>query len=283
MRFAVRYTYFFLVVGFISSCQRDLNVDTKINKNSCPSSLLVKVITKTVSDSIITEMEYDANGRLSRQFSTYINHPEFISSDWRINRSSSGIITQMITTTTKTQATFADTVNVFYDSNLKRYTHTIQRFDLAGYITKDSIVLIYDAANKLIGRHIYLHHFAPGPYYTLDTKYEYSFNSDGNLLKQTSYDRDQVTNVIELRATVEFTYDNKKRQRHLDPKDGIILSYPYDASHNVTSEKITDFKQSIYSGTYNYQFTYTDCDWPATMVATFSGGNYYRKLYYYYK
>ncbi len=283
MRFALRYVSLFIVLAFIYSCQRELNIDTKAIKNSCPSSVLVKVITKTNTDSLVTEFENDANGRPSRQFTAYIKGQEILTSDWIVIRNASGIIVDLVTKTDKVQGSYLDTVHVFYDYTLNRYSHTVQRFDLSGFITKDSIVFIYDAANKLIGQHIYLHHFTPGPYYLLDNKHEYTYNSDGNVSKVTNYERDQVTNVIGLRSVLEFTYDNKKRPRQIDPREAAILAFPNYASHNLTIEKITDAQFPVYSYTNTYQYIYNECDKPATMVVTSSTGNYVRKLWYYYK
>jgi hypothetical protein len=282
MKGRVSLLYLLIMTGIISSCQRELDPELIVNKSNCASPLLVKAITKTIADSLVTEFEYDASGRPTRQFTTYFANPEFHTVDWTVIRNTSGIIVDMITKANKVQGTFYDTVHVFYDYSLKRYSYTVERFDLGGYITRDSIVYIYDASNKLIGQHVYLHHFTPGPYYLLDNKYEYTYNNEGSVSKWTNYERDQVTNVIGLRSVSEFTYDNKKRPRQIDPLEAIIFSYPYSTVHNVTFEKLTDQKLPVYSDTYTYQYTYNECDRPTTMTVNSGSGNYFRKVWYYY-
>ena len=147
------------------------------------------------------------------------------------------------------------TITTLIDYNLNHYTHTIQRLDLSGFISNDSIVFIYDGANKLIGQDIYGHHFNPAPYYLLDNKLEFSYDIEGNLSKVSNYERDQSTNVLGLRSVTLLSYDNNQRAREIDNRDAVILSYPHYALHNVIMEETTDLKFPTNNQTLTYQYS----------------------------
>ena len=103
----------------LTFCQREINIEIG-NKNSCSSATLTKAISKINSDSLVTEFQYDANGRPSKHVSTYIGHRDIISSDLIVVRNTSGIIIDLISKTNRVQGTYLDTVHVFYDYNLNR-------------------------------------------------------------------------------------------------------------------------------------------------------------------
>ena len=286
MRYGI--SFFCLLMGalIISSCQREITDDIpgSSNNNSCSGNLLAKLISTSQIDSTVTEFEYDANRRLIKEISKRFNSTNPGSTDILITRDANGIITRIKNVGHYMQGSDSTDSHFFYNTSDRRYTHVVAEITFSGYITTDSILFNYDASGKLAKQDVYVHYFTPGPYYTLDAKYEYSYDNNGNVSKFIVYSRDQSTNVMGLEVTYEYTYDKKKRALQLDAWDALALNLTITSSfQNVTSIKVTDVKFPIYDGTYTEQFTYNSCDRPVTMMETFSASNNYRKLQYFYK
>ena len=286
MKSGVHLLYILLGSLIISSCQREISEDIpgSSNNNSCSGTLLTKLISKGKNDSTITEFEYDAKQRLIKESNMNFHPLNSGINDMLISRDANGVITRVKTVGHSQQGSDSTDAKVFYDYTNRRYTYIVEQITFSGYITTDSVVFLYDAAGKLTGQHVYVHHFEPGPYYLLDAKYEYTYDNTGNVSKFTVYSRDQTTNLIELEVTYEYTYDKKKRALQFDPVDEVIIfGTVTSSSQNVISVKVTDVKFPVYTGTYSEQFTYNSCDKPTTMLETFSASSDYRKLQYFYK
>ena len=271
--------------SILYSCQKEIDF---ANGNtggggSTSGTLLVKTVSKSGSDSVVTVYTYDGNKRIMNEKSVGMTQGFNAGNEFRYYRNAAGIITHYVQINANLVTSGIDSVTtiVHYNSASARYSSTVSEISFAGFSVLDSTVFIYDANGKVIESDLYLGiPFVGG--YDLSDKFKYTYAGNGNITKYDTYDLTSGTE--DLIATTKYTYDAKTSALSLPNTEAFAIGFPDQvAVNNATKVEILDLTNPSNNYTIDMTFAYNSNNRPATGVSTQTPGSIVNNLTYYYQ
>ena len=146
---------FSLLVIIFVSCQKE--IDWGLG-NGNTTQKLIRIKSKTGTDTTQIDYFYDAAKRIIREKTTGVAGTTNLDNELVINRNSSGIITKTVQKATALIAVGIDSVVTRYNYNTStsRYTSSVVALAIPGIAVTDSAVYTYDAGGKIISDAHYL-------------------------------------------------------------------------------------------------------------------------------
>jgi YD repeat-containing protein len=170
------------------SCQKEIDFGTggSGGGGTTTGNRLVKTVSKTTSDSVITIYTYNGAGKLINVKTTGMSGGIDVSNEFKYYRNSSGIITRTVQINPNLVLVGIDSVitTVHYNTSTAKYTSDVFSLSLFGFSVDDSSAHVYDASGKLIRTDEYQAIPALGQPYELTLKSMYTYDAAGNVKQE---------------------------------------------------------------------------------------------------
>lgn len=265
------------------SCQKEIDfVNGGGGGGSASGNRLVKTVSKTGSDSVVTVYTYNSNGKLINVKSTGMSGGQDAGNEDRYYRNGSGIITRVVQLNPNFASAGIDSVITIVHYAGSRYTNDVTSLSLFGFTVNDSTVHVYNASGKVIEDDEYQELVGVQPY-ELTTKTLYTYDAAGNVTQMDLYSHDAATNTDDLVATLKYTFDNKTA----------AISYGVDAIgvgqvdlvsvNNIIKAEFIDHSDPANNFIFDFTYSYNSNNRPATGTQTQTPGSLVSNLSFYYQ
>lgn len=249
------------------------------------SDLLVRMVQKVGSDSVVSVYGYNANKKLILLKKSGIDEQgDPVNSEYHFHRNAAGIITDYSLIDPDLIAFGIDSVTtiVHYNSSTSRYTSYVLNINIPGYVLLDSSVFVYDGSGRIIGEKFYESLSGLGNDYFLSGTLNYTYSAGGNVSRLDIHDLDQSGAEI-FTATSIITYDSKTNPLQLG-NEGLLLEHPEWASvNNITKAQASDSGGPADDQTVSVTYTYNSGNKPTTSVSTLVPDNITINTAFYYQ
>lgn len=279
-----------LVSIILFSCQKEVSFSGGSGGGTggggTTGNTLVKTVSKTGTDSVVTIYTYNAGKKLINQTITGMQQGVDAGNEYRYYRNASGIITHYTQINPNLVVVGIDSVTTFvhYDAAASRYTSTVAELSLFGFSVTDSTVLVYDAAGKVIRTDVYQSIPLIGGY-DLSIRVKYTYAANGNVTQLDTYDATSGTD--DLVSTIKYTFDAKTSALNVNAMFA-KLSEAFAIGHgdwvsvnNATKVEIIDVNTPANNQTSTVTYTYNTGNRPVTGINT--RGTMIDNLFYYYQ
>ncbi len=280
MRFLITLSILSCILLF--SCQKESGFS--INNNTSgggggTSGLLVRLVSKSGSDSAILTFGYNSSSKL-------------ITFDWsdpnvivreRVERNSQGIIQKIFLKSNSSQQAGFDSAITKVGYNSGRYTYKETTFDYRVPVTKDSIAFIYDGTGKVVTEKAYVAYVVNGfdSSYKEYRKVDYTYTGN-NIATIKYYNYVAVTSSYSLQITYTYDqYDNKISPMYFGIEALVFGLQPFISLNNPTKSTITSAGSP--ADNYTTTYTYNSSNKPLTALSTIQPGNTTVAGKYYYQ
>jgi len=259
---------------FLFSCKKE--DDLSNNSGGSNPTRLVKMVTKSGSDSTVYNFTYNSSGKITAANLSGAESGQPI--DLRVTyiRNASGIIQKQVLKSNEFAAVGIDSIVtiVNYDAGNNRYKNAVSVFSIFGFSIRDSIVFQYDASGKMITEIDYTD--GGGGTYDPSTKTEYSY-SGNNVLSEKFYSYGGA--AFDLDETDTYEYDAKTNPLQF-ASDAVVLNLvPFYSANNTTKTTVVASNPADnYITTETY--TYNSSNRPATSTSV-TGSETATTTYYY--
>jgi YD repeat-containing protein len=247
------------------SCQKE--IDWGLGGIS-PSGKLIKTVSKTGTDSTVTQYSYDAAGRLVKEKTTSSAIGLNLNSELMIVRNSSGIITKTIQKSDALQQIGIDSLEtiVHYNSSASRYQSAVFQMSMFGLTIKDSAAYTYDG-NGRITTEIHYQSFLGLPFTpSLKSEYDYSAQGDLTVIRQFTFNPSSFSyNLVSIQS---LNYDTKVNPLQMNHDAFVILRPTYHTSHNPTQVTVSNLSNPSLNFTLATVYTYNAANKPLTAETT---------------
>ena len=280
--------YFLVVVAFvmlvITSCQKEIDWGTSNNQSSS-GDLLVKSVSKSGTDSVITLYTYNAARKIMKEKITGISGGIDASNEFRYYRNTSNIITHYTQINPNLSAVGIDSVvtQVNYNSTSGRYTSTVSEISLMGFSVRDSTVLVYGANGKVTNTDLYQSIPLISPVYEISLRVKYTYDAAGNLTQQDFFSVDPLTLVEDPVSIIKYTYDTKTAAIKFDNESFVMGKADNVSVNNATKVEFIDINTPSNGFINSNVFTYNSSNRPGTAVSTRTPGSVVNNITFFYK
>ena len=271
---------FFVTLVFIS-CQKE--IDWGLGGGNTANQLLVKISSKTGTDSAVISYSYDAQKRLIRETVIGVSTGTSLDNDLVINRNAAGIITRTIQKSPAFVAAGVDSVVTRFNYNpaSSQYTSGVFSITIAGFTITDSAVYTYDAGGKIASDIHYLGTGILPPIQILKDQYTYS--ADGlNLVSIVQLASLTPGAPLSPLSTQTFNFDNKINPLIIK-NEGVLLARTglYNAN-NGSKLALDNTVDATVNFTMDYTFKYNTANKPDSSFGTRTpGGTVTASKYFY--
>lgn len=272
---------FFLTLSFIS-CQKE--IDWGLGGGSTANQLLVKISSKTGTDSTITNYSYDARKRLIRETVNGVFAGTSLDNELVIYRNASGIISRTVQKSSAFIATGMDSVVTRYNYNpaTSQYTSGVFSLTIAGFTITDSAVYSYDAGGKIAND---IHYLATGflpPIQSFKNQYTYTANGL-NLMSIVQLASLTPGGPLSPLSTQTFNFDNKINPLIIK-NEGVLLARTglYNAN-NASKFALLNIVDPTVNFTTDYTFKYNTANKPDSSYGTRTPGAIVTATKYFYQ
>lgn len=281
----------FLIVAVLSvalaSCQKE--IDWGLGGGTTPANkMLVKISSKTGTDSTILEYFYDANKRLIREKTAGIAAGQNLDNDLTIARNSSGIITQTVQKAAALTAAGIDSVvtRYNYSTATSRYTSSVFALSIAGFGVLDSAVYTYDASGRISKDEHYLQITgSPIPLPPiLSARNTYTYSADGKNLLSVATDAAIPPATTLTPATAQTYTVDAKANPLIIANEAVLLNRTglYNAN-NSTKAVVTNTVDPTQDFTMDYTYKYNSSNKPDSSYGTRTPGGAVTASKYFYQ
>jgi hypothetical protein len=271
-------------IVFLVACQKEISLE---NSNSGPNNptnpdagLLTRLVNVFGNDSTVATIAYDASNRLILH--NYTAPDPADDTYLRVVRSSNGTITRYTRIDDEVLSLGLDSLvtNLFYNSALARYTHSISTFADGSEVYFDSTAFTYDGSGNMTAKTSYLR-VGPSPYIEYQES-EYTY-AGGNATSEKYYTVDPQTGVMEQRLTYNYSYDDKVNPLKLGTESMILMDdASYFGNNNASSVDILPAATPGDSQVITVAYTYNAANKPAGATITQQPGSGTSTLRFYY-
>jgi len=271
---------------YLVSCQKErdfANQNAAGNTSSDAGGLLVKMVQKTGTDSLITTYGYDANKRLITLTRVGIDDQgNPLNTQFHFHRNAAGIITDYSSTSPDLVATGVDSITTIVHYASSRYRSYVLNINIQSFAFSDSSVFVYNGGGKIIGENSYLVPTGGTGYY-LGAKFDYSYDASGNFNSLIFHQLDQSGQEVFTASTFNIKYDSKVNPIHTD-NEAFVMGHPeWTSFNNIVSQQGSDSNGSVDDQTITQSYTYNVASKPATNVITVMPDNTVTSTTYYYQ
>lgn len=247
--------FFVLAIGLFA-CTKEKSIEGGVKQ-----SLLMKVVAKLGTDSLVDAYGYDGGNRLISYATSIHIQGNVLLSQATFERAGSGVIQKATLSSNQSVSQIQYTLN--YNTANSRYTSAITTHMVSGQTIKDSIAFTYDAAGKIMQKEeFYDDGFSAG--YVEDNKTVYTYDGDGNVIKATDYLFDETTGTYKQTAESVYEYDTRINPLRLTI-EAFLVNEPERASpNNVIKMTYTDAADATQNETVSTAYTYNTDNKPNT-------------------
>src|SRR5437773_7737024 len=265
---------------FLSSCQKEIDpsiINGGGGGGGSTSTLLVKIVTKTGSDSSVQEFSYNSSGRIIGYKLSGVQSGQPIDFSLSYVRNGSSVIQKQILKSNDLVAIGVDSIVtvVNYDVGNNRYKSGVSVFVLLGLSIRDSIAFQYDGTGRLASE---IDYTDVGSGMIPSTKTEYSY-AGNNLAGEKIYSYDTNGSTFQLENTYTYEYDSKINPLQFATEGAVLNMNPFYSANNITRTTLVASDPAD-----NYvsveTFTYTLSNRPATSTSV-TGSDTSTTTYYY--
>jgi len=264
-----------VAVLVLVACQKEVNFATNNGSDggNNSGSLLVKMVAKTGSDSLVNTYGYDANKRAIDIKTFGIDQGTPTNKEYRIYRNSAGIITQYSTIDADLVAQGLDSfvTVVHYDASHSRYTSYVISVNASGFILLDSSTYVYDGSGNIVEEDVYESPSGLNSDYYYTGKVIYTY-SNGNITELDIHDVDQ-TGVETFSAKNVITYDSKTSPYHFGIEGFPLGHQEWVTPNNIAGETLSDSGGAADNQTVSWVYVYNSEGKPASAVVTYVSAN----------
>ena len=277
-----------LVFISLFSCQKERDFANRNNGGNGGNSsdeLLVKMVQKTGSDSLVTTYSYNGNKKLISLKELGIDDQRnSINREYHYHRNASGIVTDYSMIDPDLIAAGIDslTTMVQYNSSASRYSSYVLKVSVSGFNFLDSSVFVYDGSGKIIGEDLYESPSGVGNDYYLSGKINYNYSANGNLSQLDIHDLGTSGAEI-FSATTKVGYDTKINPLHFD-NEAFAMGHPeWVSANNIANEQLSDSNGPADDQTVTMTYTYNSSNKPKTSITTVMPDNTIVNTSFYYQ
>jgi hypothetical protein len=249
---------------------------------STSGNRLVKAVSKTASDSVITIYAYNSAGKIINVKSTGMDGGQDAGNEYRYYRNASGIITRTVQINPNLVVAGIDSVITRVNYVGSRYTSDVSSLSLFGFTVNDSTVHIYDASGKVIRDEEYQEFVGVSPY-ELTLKTVYTYDAAGNVKQMDFYSHDAVTGSDDLVATMKYTFDSKSAAVNYGQDAIGIGQVDLVSVNNPIKAEFIDATDPANNFTFNFTFNYNSNNKPTTGTQTQTPGGSTKNLSFFYQ
>ncbi len=279
--------FFFLAAFMIVfvSCQKEIDWGLG-NGGPAPSKMLVKISSKTGTDSTIIEYSYDANKRVIKEMTTGVAAGQDLTNELVIRRNASGIITSSVQKAAALTAAGIDRVvtRFKYSTATSRYTSARFALTLPGFAISDSAVFTYDGSGKITGDAHWLQILGlpipVPPVLMLKNAYTYS---GSNI---TGLGQDAATapgGPLSLISSQVYTFDSKNNPLIIGNEAVILTRTGLYNANNPTKVVFTNTVSPANDFTMDYTYKYNSTGKPDSSYGTRTPGAAVTATKYFYQ
>jgi hypothetical protein len=264
-----------LLISFLFSCKK--NVSNVSNNPAVLSNLLVKIVSKSGNDSVVTEYSYDIGKQLVLEKETSVTSGATEKRSLKILRNS-GIVIQTTEIADYLIASGVDSIVTLFANAAGRYTSSVFNITQGGTSVQDSVYYLYDGAGRIIRDQ----HFqkVSGTPFTQIFKQEYIYSSAGNIdsVKQSDFSG----GVYTLSNTVAYNYDSKLNPLQLQNEAVILYLFELGGVNNATKTQADFISSPSYNNSVTVVYTYRVDNRPSASVSTkLPSGKVSNETYFY--
>jgi hypothetical protein len=287
----------FILLSFtFTSCQKEIawsgvdlsnggGIDSTGGGGNTPVDLLIKVVSESNDETTTTNYTYNAHGALETEKIVGVSAALNIDSYRRFERDATGRIVRVVQKISEINGVPSDTsfLTVHYPDPLTlSYDYTTTTLSAMGIETNDSTVYNYDGAGKLLESLSYLSSpLLPGAQ-NLTSKWEYTYNALGNIVKMASYS-DLGTGNLNLVATYSLSYDDQVNPVNMEAESFLTGRPEHASRNNVVGFEFNSETNPTHSFTISTTFQYGTNNKPATSSSTQQPGDKVTNNTYYYQ
>lgn len=273
---------FITTILFFTACQKE--IDWGLGGNAGADKLLVKISSKTGSDSTVTSYTYNTAKQLTNENTTGISGTTILDNNLKIYRNSSGIIQRTVQVAAALTANGIDSlvIRFNYNTSLSKYTSSVFAVTVMGTNVVDSAVYIYDAVGKISSDEHYLKASLLPP--TLALKNQYTYSADG--LNVTGSQQSAITTLggpLTPQASQTYTYDDKKNPLIVKQEAMLLLRTGLFNAQNPLKTVVTNTSDPTADFTMDYVYRYNAAGKPDSSYGTRTPGGALTATKYFYQ
>lgn len=276
-----------LITLVIASCQKEIDWSTGTG-GTVTSEKLVRIKSKTGTDTTQIDYTYDASNRLIREKTTGTGSGVDLDNDLIIKRNSSGIITSTVQKAAALVLAGIDSVETRfnYSTGTSRYTSAIFTLTVAGFGVTDSAVYSYDANGRISSDAHYL--AATGlpiplpPVLALRNTYSYS-SSGANLVSIQQEATTAPGGPLSPVSTQTFTFDSKTNPLIILTEAIITARTGLYNANNATKAVLANTIDPSQDFTMDYTYKYNSSNKPDSSYGTRTPGGAVTATKYFYQ
>lgn len=265
----------------LAACQKEIDWGT--GGGSIADLLLVKVVSKTGTDSTTVTYTYNNSGQLTGETITGVSGTTSLNSDLKIYRNGSGIITRTVQVADALISNGIDSIvtRFNYNTTLGRYTSSTFSVNLMGIGITDSAAYLYDAAGKMTGDEHYLKSgILPA---ILSAKNQYTYSASGQDLTIVAQQASTtIGGPLQPVSTQTYTFDSKKNPLCLKQEGLVLLRTGLFSAGNPVKMAVADPTDPSNDFSIDYTYRYHTSNKPDSSWGTRTpGGTVTISRYYY--
>jgi len=273
---------FILSVFFLASCQKE--IDWGLGGNVVADKLLVKVSSKTGSDSTVVSYFYNSAKQLIAENTIGVSGTTSVDNNLKIYRNSAGIIQRTVQTASALTSNGIDSIvtRFNYNTSLARYTSSVFAVTVMGTNVTDSAVYIYDVSGKISSDEHYLKASLLPP--TLALKNQYTYSADG--LNVTASQQSAITSLggpLTPQASQTYTFDNKKNPLSVKQEAILLFRTGLFNAQNPLKTVVTNATDPTADFTLDVVYRYNTAGKPDSSYATRTPGGAVTASKYFYQ
>ena len=285
MRITITTLAFAVII--LSSCQKErdfANQSAAGNTTSDAGGLLVKMVQRTGTDSLVTTYGYDGSRRLITLTRLGVDDQgDPVNAQFHFHRNASGIITDYSSTGPALVAVGIDSIKTIVHYASSRYTSYVLNINTPGFVLLDSSVFVYDGAGRIIGENFYESPAGTGNDYYLAAKFDYSYDASSNFASLIFHQLDQSGAEVFTASTSNIKYDSEVNPIHTN-NEAFVMGHPeWTSFNNIISEQGSDSNGPVDDQKITMSYTYNSARKPATNVTRIVPDNTTTNTSYYYQ
>ena len=271
-----------VVAVILISCQKE--IDWGLGTSPNVAQTLVRIKTRTGTDTTQVDYTYDANKRIIREKTSGMGSGINLDNDLLINRNASGIITTTVQKAAALVAAGIDSVvtRFNYDAATSKYTSSVFDLGIPGFAVTDSAVYAYDASGRITSDAHYLSiaGFPLPPMLILKNSYTYG---GINLVMVKQDAATTPGDPLSPVSSQTYTFDTKANPLVI-LNEAVLLSRPglYSAN-NATKAVVANIPDPTQDFTMDYTYSYFITTKPDSSIGTRTPGGQVTIAKYYYQ
>ncbi len=276
-----------LLIIFLVSCQKEIDWGFP-RPGVTVSQLLIKIKSKTGTDTTQLDYTYDASKRLIREKTTGMSGGTNLDNDLFIKRNSSGIIINTVQKAAALLAAGIDSIETRfnYDVATSKYTSSVFQLAIPGLTILDSAVYTYDGSGKISkDEHWLLITGLPIPLPpTRIARNNYTYSADGkNLLGVATDAAIPPATTLSPATAGAYTVDAKVNPLIILNEAVLLSRVGLFNANNSTKAVVTNSINPTQDFTMDYTYKYNTANKPDSSTGTRTPGGTLTAAKYYYQ